>query len=164
VVTCGTKPPGVAPTVTFTVTGVYAASNTAKRNWDAGAGPGHARAAARRQQIRRRNAVRSGDPSANTPGIASLSSTAATIAIGSAGSYAATVRNPGAALSSVVLQGWMNQGATRRAAGGTLLVIPGQAVGALPTGMFDVTGTIAVSNATGGTGTLVAGPRRSSCR
>jgi hypothetical protein len=52
----------------------------------------------------------------------------------------------------------MNQGTVRRAAGGTMVFITGQAVGALPSGMFNVAGSISVSNTNGGSGTLVAGP------
>jgi hypothetical protein len=94
----------------------------------------------------------------NTPGIASLTPTTTTIAIGSAPSYAATLRNPGAPLSNVILQGWINQGTVRNAAGGTMVFITGQAVGALPSGMFNVAGSISVSNTSAGSGTLVAGP------
>jgi hypothetical protein len=50
--------------------------------------------------------------------------------------YVATIQNPGAALGSantpVILQGWVQQGTTRRAAGGTVLTCASQ--GVLPSG------------------------------
>jgi len=92
----------------------------------------------------------------NVPGIVALGPSGQTVTIGSSITYAATVVNPGASLSNVVLQGWMNQGAARRAAGGTLIIC-GAGAGVLPTGTFGVSGSIVASNTTGGSGTLVDG-------
>jgi hypothetical protein len=93
----------------------------------------------------------------NVTGVASLTLPTTTIAIGGSSSFAATLRNPGAALSGVLLQGWIDQGATRRAAGGSMVFLPGQPVGVLPSGLSDVPGFIGVSNTGAGNGTLVPG-------
>ena len=92
----------------------------------------------------------------STVGIASLTSTAATVAMGSVSPYAATLRNPGANLSNVVLQGYLNQGTVHSAAGG-IVVIAGAGNGILPSGFVNVTGSISAFNGGGG-GVLVPGP------
>jgi uncharacterized repeat protein (TIGR01451 family) len=93
----------------------------------------------------------------NTPSIGALSPNSDTVMFGSSIAYTATLTNPGASLSNVVLQGWIDQGTARRAAGGSM-VMCGAGVGVLPNGTFNVQGSIVASNATGGTGTLVDGP------
>ena len=72
--------------------------------------------------------------------------------------FSATVTNPGASQSNVILQGWMNQGSARRAAGGALITCGSNPSGIFPTGTFAVTGVYSASNTTGGTGGLVPGP------
>ncbi|HYU01142.1 MAG TPA: hypothetical protein VEK85_12240 [Gemmatimonadales bacterium] len=72
--------------------------------------------------------------------------------------YTATVVNgTDQTLSSVVLQGWIDQGVASRAAGG-LVVVCGAGDGVLPPGTCSFAFTAVASNATAGTGTLVAGP------
>jgi hypothetical protein len=92
----------------------------------------------------------------NGPGIAALGSSAGSVRIGASAPYAATLRNPGPSLSNMVLQGWIAQNGARRAAGGVVVLV-GAGNGVLPTGSFDVTGSIVASNATSGSGTLVPG-------
>jgi hypothetical protein len=72
--------------------------------------------------------------------------------------FSATVTNPGASQSNVILQGWMNQGSARRAAGGALITCGSNPSGVFPTGTFAVTGFYSASNTTGGTGGLIPGP------
>jgi hypothetical protein len=72
--------------------------------------------------------------------------------------FSATVTNPGATQSNVILQGWMNQGSARRAAGGALITCGSNPSGVFPTGTFAVTGVYSASNTTGGTGGLIPGP------
>jgi hypothetical protein len=71
-------------------------------------------------------------------------------------SYGATLKNPGPIRSNVALQGWITQGATRRAAGGQLATC-GQAAGVMPIGNCTVAGPIVASSTTAGTGTFVPG-------
>src|SRR5262249_44717827 len=75
---------------------------------------------------------------------------------GAAVAYSTTLNNPGASQTNVLLQGWINQGTVRRAAGGAM-VMCGAGVGVLPTGSFPVQGSMGASNGSGGSGTLVAG-------
>lgn len=72
-------------------------------------------------------------------------------------SYAATLVNSGPKYSDVVLQGWIDQGTTRRAAGGFTIFCDGYPPGMIDTGACPVSGSIVASNTTAGTGTLVAG-------
>jgi hypothetical protein len=72
--------------------------------------------------------------------------------------FSATVTNPGATQSNVILQGWMNQGSARRAAGGALITCGSNPSGVFPTGTFAVTGVYSASNTSGGTGGLFPGP------
>lgn len=83
---------------------------------------------------------------------------AGTAMIGSgSASFTASIENVGPTRTNVALQGWINQGTARRAAGGAL-VDCGSGFGVLPGGIFAVAGTLGASNTTDGTGTLVAGP------
>lgn len=90
-----------------------------------------------------------------SPRISALSLTSDTLPIGGPGTtYTATIDNPAGTLQNVLLQGWINQGATRRAANG-FSVSCGAATGLLPPGTCTVSYTTAASNAASGTGTLV---------
>jgi hypothetical protein len=85
----------------------------------------------------------------------SLSST--TVSIGGEVTYTATVTNhTSSTLSATILQGWIYQGSTIRAAGG-LSVDCGAGVGELPPGSCEVSFTLGASNSGSGTGTLVPG-------
>jgi hypothetical protein len=156
-VTCAGSPIGVLPNGTFNVSGSISVANTS-----GGTGTLVPGAATFELQLIENGTVLftkivpiTLQPP--TAGIATLGSSFPSVLIGGASPYAATLRNPGATLSNVVLQGWLNQGAVRRAAGGTM-VMCGAGVGILPTGMVNVTGTISASNTTGGPGVLVDGP------
>ncbi len=71
--------------------------------------------------------------------------------------YAATLLNPGTGdLSVVVLQAFIQQPGASRAAGG-FQVTCGGAPGVLPSGICNTNFTLIASNATTGSGTLVAG-------
>jgi len=91
-----------------------------------------------------------------------LGITALTLANGSlpiggvSGSYTATLGNDGAPISGVALQGYIVQGATRRAAGG-VVVDCHVGAGVLPTYGCQMSFTVTASNATSGVGTLVPG-------
>jgi hypothetical protein len=76
---------------------------------------------------------------------------------GDTGSYTATVRNQGSALTAMELRGWIRQNAARRAAGNVAVSVGGPA-GELPAGTFQVTGSMGASNTANGAGTLVVGP------
>jgi hypothetical protein len=71
--------------------------------------------------------------------------------------FSAIVTNPGAGRSGVTLQGWINQGDARRAAGGALITCGTNPDGVLPTGTFAVSGVFSASNTLAGTGGLVPG-------
>jgi hypothetical protein len=89
--------------------------------------------------------------------IVSLTSAEFEVAIdGPSVSYGTTLNNPGPIRSNVALQGWITQGATRRAAGGQLVTC-GQAAGVMPIGNCTGAGPIVASSTTAGTGTLVPG-------
>jgi hypothetical protein len=75
---------------------------------------------------------------------------------GTPGTYTATLNNIASAASGVALQGWMVQGATRRAAGGTS-VNCGAGTGVLPSGNCTMSFSAVASNTTSGTGTLIPG-------
>ncbi len=154
-VVCGAGT-GVLPNGTFTVSGSIVASNSG-----GGAGTLVPGAATFELQLMENGTVLETKTVAvtlapNTPGIAALSPSSQTVFLGSSITYTATLRNPGASLSNVVLQGWINQGTARRAAGGSM-VMCGAGVGVLPNGSFNVSGSIVASNTTGGAGTLVDG-------
>jgi hypothetical protein len=70
--------------------------------------------------------------------------------------YAATLNNPGPNRSNMALQGWITQGATRRAAGGQLVTC-GLAAGVMPTGNCATGGPIVASSTTAGSGTFLPG-------
>jgi hypothetical protein len=155
-VVCGAAP-GVLPNGTFPVSGSISTSNTA-----GGTGTLVPGAATFELQLIENGAVLETKTVAvtlapNTPSIGALSPNSDTVMFGSSIAYTATLTNPGASLSNVVLQGWIDQGTARRAAGGSM-VMCGAGVGVLPNGTFNVQGSIVASNATGGTGTLVDGP------
>jgi hypothetical protein len=70
--------------------------------------------------------------------------------------YTATLNNPGLRRSNVSLQGWIIQGATRRAAGGQLVTC-GLAAGVMPTGNCTAQGPIGASSTAAGSGTFTVG-------
>ena len=84
-----------------------------------------------------------------------LSPTKLTIG-GDAATATAVIQNPANSLQGVLLQGWIVQGQTRKAAGGTLVTC-GSNVGVLPPGTCTMTVSASASNSAAGTGTLVAG-------
>ena len=94
----------------------------------------------------------------NTPTLGAPTLTSTPVIIdGATTAYTTTLTNPGPNLSNVVLQGWLNQGVARRAAGG-MQVNVGSGSGQLPTGpSVAVSGSISASNSSGGVGTLVPG-------
>ncbi len=157
---------GVLPTGTFTVQESMVASNATGGNGTLVAGP----ATLEVQLIQNSvvldtktvpiTLVASAPPPPPPPAglaISALTSNQSTVLFTAAGTYSATLTNPGASMSNVVLQGWINQGSARRAAGGSMVVI-GSTVGILPNGTSTTTGSIVASNGTSGNGTLVAGP------
>jgi len=99
-------------------------------------------------------------PSCNSPsGITicvSLSSTTATIE-GALVPYTARLsNNTGTTVSSVLVQAYIDQGATSRAAGGAVIRCT-PTLGELPAGNCDFSWDLVASNQGGGTGTLVPG-------
>ena len=96
-------------------------------------------------------------PPLPTYSITSLTLADNTVPIGGVGgSYTATLRNLGAAVSNVVVQGYIVQGATRRAAGGSV-VNCGAGSGILPNGNCTMSFSVVASNTTAGSGTLIPG-------
>jgi hypothetical protein len=92
-----------------------------------------------------------------TPGFTALTLVATTLAIdGPATNYTATIQNPASSMQGVLLQGWIVQGATKRAAGGTLVTC-GSGVGVFPPGTCSMTSSAGASNSSSGNGTLVPG-------
>src|SRR5581483_11087535 len=93
------------------------------------------------------------------PTITVLGATSAPVVIdgSSATTFTATLGNQGDSLTGVTLQGWINQGTARRAAGAAVNVDCGGGPGVLPTGSFTATGPITASNTGTGSGTLVGG-------
>jgi alpha-tubulin suppressor-like RCC1 family protein len=92
------------------------------------------------------------------PRITGLSLGSSTIAIESGTTYDVTLFNPGNTRSIVVLQGYVLQGATNRAAGGVNVNCSGTVDGILPPGSCTSSWTFTASNSGGGSGTLVPGP------
>jgi hypothetical protein len=91
-------------------------------------------------------------------GVSGLTPQSTTLAIGGATiPYTATFVNSGPKYSDVVLQGWIDQGTTRRAAGGFSIFCEGYPSGMIDTGTCPVGGSIVASNSTSGNGTLVSG-------
>jgi hypothetical protein len=89
--------------------------------------------------------------------ISALSLTSTSLYLdGPLGSDQITLQNAGPSLSGVVLQGWINQGTTRRAAGGSVAVC-GSTPGVLPNGTCTMTADVVASNTGAGTGLLVLG-------
>ncbi|HEX6049932.1 MAG TPA: hypothetical protein VFZ21_11715 [Gemmatimonadaceae bacterium] len=74
---------------------------------------------------------------------------------GPAATYSATFQNPAGSLQGVAAQGWVVQGSTRRAAGGTLVTC--SAPGVLPTGTCAMSSLASASNNGVFTPTFVAG-------
>jgi len=70
--------------------------------------------------------------------------------------YFATLRNVGAKLSGISLEGWVSQGTTRRFAGGTPVDCGGGS-GVLPNGTCSIQSQFVATNNTSGTGTLTTG-------
>ena len=75
---------------------------------------------------------------------------------GSSAAYTTTLRNTGASLSGISIQGWISQGTARRFAGGRP-VSCGSSSGVLPNGSCTVSSQVAASNNTAGSGTLSTG-------
>ena len=93
-----------------------------------------------------------------TPAITSLALTSTTLAIDGPGTtYTVTMNNPASSLQGVLIQGYMVQGATRRAAGGASLTCGGS-VGVMTPGVCTMTFGTSAANQNGGSGTLVPGP------
>ncbi len=93
----------------------------------------------------------------NTPSIAKLQLQSTTMAIESATNYTVTLYNPtNAALSIVVVQADIIQGAADRAAGGTNVWCD-PAGGTMPVGACTFPWHVVISNSNAGSGTLVAG-------
>lgn len=95
------------------------------------------------------------------PTITSLVLSTPTIVIGgSGGTFTATLLNPGTAtLSTVVLQGWIEQGSARRASGGAQVTCGSAAIGELPPGTCTDEFSFSADNtSSAGTGTLIPGP------
>ena len=95
-----------------------------------------------------------------TPTITSLVLSTPTIVLeGTGGTYTTTLYNPGSTISDVVLQGWIEQGTARRAAGGKLISCASVPLGNLPTGTCTDGFSFSANNtSSAGTGTLVPGP------
>lgn len=96
-------------------------------------------------------------PQVSLDGVA-LAST--TVTIGGWITYDATVTNAETqTVGGLTIQGWVEQGSAKRAAGGAMLHdCGGSQVGELPPGTCTLTQSLVASNASSGTGTLVAGP------
>ena len=93
----------------------------------------------------------------STPAIASLTLASTTLAIDGPGTtWTASLQNPAKSLQGVLLQGYIVQGTTRRAAGG-LQVSCGSATGVLPPGTCTINFATSASNAGSGTGALTPG-------
>jgi hypothetical protein len=91
--------------------------------------------------------------------IASITPASSFIVLGASfTSYSTTLENNGSPLSDVSIQGWINQGSARRAAGGRVVVCGSESSGVLPTGTCVVPSDIVASNQTSGSGSLVTGP------
>ncbi|HSR42707.1 MAG TPA: hypothetical protein VLL48_11055, partial [Longimicrobiales bacterium] len=93
---------------------------------------------------------------ADAVGIVHVELDAPTIPLEGATGYTVTLYNPGPPVSGMLVQGEVEQGAARRAAGGTILGCP-TFDGVLPTGLCTLRWDALASNSTGGTGTLVPG-------
>ena len=92
-----------------------------------------------------------------TPSITTLTLTSTTLAIdGPSANYTATMQNPSNSLQGVVLQGYVVQGSTRRAAGG-VSVICGGSIGLLTPGTCTISFSLSASNSASGIGTLTPG-------
>jgi hypothetical protein len=90
------------------------------------------------------------------PSIASLTIAPNVLTIeGPAATYTATLQNPANSLQGVSLQGWVVQGSTRRAAGGTLVTC--SSAGVLPAGACSMSSLASASNLGVSTPSFVAG-------
>ena len=78
------------------------------------------------------------------------------IVIGSSGTWTANLVNPGASLSGVTLQGYLDQGTVTQAAGGLLALCPSG--GVVSSGTCATSFVVATANLATGTGGLTAGP------
>jgi hypothetical protein len=151
---------GVLPTgLSFPISGTIAASNTSAGTGTLvpGAGTFELQLLANGTSLGSQSVPVTLEP--NTTWIQSLTLSAGPITIdGPSVSYSAAVKNPGASVSNVVLQGFMSQGTTQHAAGG-FSVDCGAGIGVLPTGVFTQAGSLgASSNPISGSGTFVPGP------
>ena len=161
--TCVPSQPGSLPNGTCTMTFDVRASSSTSGAGDFTSGP----AVLRVRVLHTENgtttelATKTVDVSlvvaSSTPSISSLTLESTTLTIeGPAGSYSATLQNPGAPLQNVLLQGWIVQGSSRYAAGGFTVMCGGLAV--LPTGTCEVSSIVVVSNQNSGIGLLGPGP------
>ncbi len=92
-----------------------------------------------------------------TPSIAALTIAPTTLTIeGPGATYSVTLQNPAKSLQGVLLQGYVVQGSTRRAAGGTLVTCNSSA-GVLPTGSCSMSSLASASNNGISTPTLIPG-------
>ena len=92
-----------------------------------------------------------------TTAITSLNLSSSNLAInGTPTSYTVSFQNVATSLSGVIIQGWVNQGSVRHAAGGTV-VDCGAGGGVLPNGTCTSTFSASANNGLSGPGTLVPG-------
>lgn len=93
------------------------------------------------------------------PAITSLALSTTTLTVGGAqGAFTATIVNPGDPLSPVTLQGWIEQGATRRASGGTLIGCGESPLGTLPSGTCQDSFSVGADDTnSAGTGQFISG-------
>jgi hypothetical protein len=91
-----------------------------------------------------------------TPGMSVTLAPTTLLIDGAAATATAVIQNPANSLQGVLLQGWIVQGQTRRAAGG-IVVSCGSNAGVLPPGTCTMNVSASASNSAAGTGTLVAG-------
>jgi alpha-tubulin suppressor-like RCC1 family protein len=93
------------------------------------------------------------------PSITSITLDSYTIVLGGATTYHATLLNPGPTLTDdVSIQGYVTQGTANRATGGSSIECSLGVTGILPSGSCTTSFSVTISNALGGTGTLVPGP------
>ena len=99
-----------------------------------------------------------GEPEPGAPSITNLALGGSTFLVNGPGQpYTITLENPGAARSTVVVQGEIVQGDVWRAAGGTNVACPSSPSGTLPTGTCTFEWSASASNLAGGSGTFTAG-------
>ena len=95
----------------------------------------------------------------NAPTIVSITLASSFVVLDKPGAftqYTTAIHNPGAPRSTVILQGWISQGAARRDAGGQPVTCGGTS-GTLPNGACTEAGIIVANNGPSAGGTLVPG-------